>query len=259
MSELKPCPFCGSENIDVNGWAGNGGSSGPACDDCGCTAETVAEWNTRPIEADLRVQLSAANAQSAEYWRELQSLTLNNECLRKIAEEANKRLEDAEKQEPVGTLGWGGTVMMYAHNRDAVCKLTHGKHPLYTSPIPPADVAELQRRIHGYESEADRLSVENIQQGKRIAELERDVKERAEATQENYEVILKLRERIVELERKEDVPEGWQAVPLVANMHMHDAGTEALRTFGGETTYYEANACYKAMLSAAPKPEGDKQ
>lgn len=36
----------------------------------------------------------------------------------------------------------------------------------------------------------------------RIAELEQDAKDRAEATQENYEIILKLREQIAELERK---------------------------------------------------------
>lgn len=52
---LKPCPFCGSENIDPKGWMTSGGVAGPACDDCGASAgcatqtteENVQAWNRR--------------------------------------------------------------------------------------------------------------------------------------------------------------------------------------------------------------------
>jgi hypothetical protein len=50
--ELKPCPFCGSKDIDPAGWM-SAADSGPACDDCGASAGTIngrdnlAAWNTR--------------------------------------------------------------------------------------------------------------------------------------------------------------------------------------------------------------------
>ncbi|AIP62708.1 Lar family restriction alleviation protein [Burkholderia thailandensis] len=55
---VDPCPFCGSENVDPKGWLANDGRSGPACDDCGATAESVEGWNRRaqpePPAADER-------------------------------------------------------------------------------------------------------------------------------------------------------------------------------------------------------------
>lgn len=56
MSELKPCPFCGSSNIDDHGWASGDGRHGPACDDCGGTADSVMLWNARPLEDALTGQ-----------------------------------------------------------------------------------------------------------------------------------------------------------------------------------------------------------
>lgn len=62
--KLVPCPHCGSKDVDPEGW-GSGGCqcpdadahavmgeeckrrTGPACDDCGATAESVEIWNTR--------------------------------------------------------------------------------------------------------------------------------------------------------------------------------------------------------------------
>lgn len=49
---LLPCPFCGSANIDRHGWSQNAGmneNTGPLCNDCGATAETVERWNIRPL------------------------------------------------------------------------------------------------------------------------------------------------------------------------------------------------------------------
>lgn len=47
-SPFKPmlsCPFCHGSNIDPEGWASNDGKKGPACDDCGGSADTVELWN----------------------------------------------------------------------------------------------------------------------------------------------------------------------------------------------------------------------
>lgn len=59
---LRACPFCGSENIDAEGWASTD-RAGPACDDCGASADTVEIWNSRPGEDRLNrtVQLVMAH------------------------------------------------------------------------------------------------------------------------------------------------------------------------------------------------------
>lgn len=44
---LNPCPFCGSIHIDPEGWLRNDGVSGPACETCGASAGSTAEWNRR--------------------------------------------------------------------------------------------------------------------------------------------------------------------------------------------------------------------
>lgn len=64
--KLKPCPFCGSTNVDPEGWSGlnvddHTPRKGPACDDCNASADSVDQWNTRPHEAELQNQLEVAN------------------------------------------------------------------------------------------------------------------------------------------------------------------------------------------------------
>lgn len=50
------------------------------------------------------------------------------------------------------------------------------------------------------------------------------------------------------------IPEGWQLVPKEPTIDMHDKGTQVILAFGEHPTCHGANECYKAMLSAAPKP-----
>lgn len=47
MSDLIACPFCGSDKIDPEGWSDGEGKAGPACDECGATAESAEAWNRR--------------------------------------------------------------------------------------------------------------------------------------------------------------------------------------------------------------------
>lgn len=44
---MLPCPFCGGADIDRSFWATEHGS-GPGCSDCGATADTEHDWNSRP-------------------------------------------------------------------------------------------------------------------------------------------------------------------------------------------------------------------
>ena len=60
--ELLPCPFCGSPEVNPEGWYrmtehvfGSGCVVfGPACDECGSSAKTIAAWNTRAALAELK-------------------------------------------------------------------------------------------------------------------------------------------------------------------------------------------------------------
>lgn len=46
-SELKPCPLCGGA-VDPEGWI-SCNRKGPECEECGATANSVMEWNTRAV------------------------------------------------------------------------------------------------------------------------------------------------------------------------------------------------------------------
>jgi hypothetical protein len=51
MSDNKKCPFCNGE-VDPDGWLGNEGKTrGPECSDCGATAASIDDWNTRAPQA----------------------------------------------------------------------------------------------------------------------------------------------------------------------------------------------------------------
>jgi hypothetical protein len=61
MSELKKCPFCGSENIDVVD------SCICYCDSCGGCVEQGKEygWNTRPLEDEKDARIAMLESQLA--------------------------------------------------------------------------------------------------------------------------------------------------------------------------------------------------
>lgn len=68
---LLPCPFCGSADVDPAGWASTE-RSGPACNNCSGSADSVELWNSRPVLwttlpplGDSRVERVARLAQMA--------------------------------------------------------------------------------------------------------------------------------------------------------------------------------------------------
>ena len=58
--ELRPCPFCKSNNTTLDYYE----ISCPqelgtivVCNDCGASAKSIVDWNTRPIEDELRAEI----------------------------------------------------------------------------------------------------------------------------------------------------------------------------------------------------------
>jgi len=58
MVHLERCPFCGSTNLDPAAWMSDADlhNTGPGCDDCGATCESVGRWNDRhtPVTPEVR-------------------------------------------------------------------------------------------------------------------------------------------------------------------------------------------------------------
>ena len=58
LPAMDSCPFCGSGNIDPEGWMAEDAegirTTGPTCDDCGASAQSVTAWNTRPARDEGR-------------------------------------------------------------------------------------------------------------------------------------------------------------------------------------------------------------
>ena len=65
MDELKACPFCGSSNTTLDYYE----ISCPqelgtivVCNDCGASAKSIVDWNTRPIEDALNARIAELEA-----------------------------------------------------------------------------------------------------------------------------------------------------------------------------------------------------
>ena len=70
MSDLKPCPFCGSSNTTLDYYE----ISCPqelgtivVCNDCGASAKSIVDWNTRPIEDALNARIAELEAESERF------------------------------------------------------------------------------------------------------------------------------------------------------------------------------------------------
>lgn len=64
---LQPCPFCGSSNTTLDYYE----ISCPqelgtivVCNDCGASATSIVDWNTRPIEDALNARIAALKSEN---------------------------------------------------------------------------------------------------------------------------------------------------------------------------------------------------
>lgn len=69
-SKPIPCPFCGSSNATLDYYE----ISGPqelgtivVCNDCGASAKSIVDWNTRPIEDALNARIAELEAAQARW------------------------------------------------------------------------------------------------------------------------------------------------------------------------------------------------
>ena len=115
--ELKPCPFCGSSNTTLDYYE----ISGPqelgtivVCNDCGASAKSIVDWNTRPIEDALRAQLEKRTAEL--HYANTACMEMKNELDRLNAE--IKTTDDLLK-EATETIGAVVACCTYNSNDDA--------------------------------------------------------------------------------------------------------------------------------------------
>jgi len=92
MSELKPCPFCGSENVVRLPY--NDRADIERCKNCNLTIIVplgFTMWNTRPIEDELRARIAELEAENK--W-----LKAKYERLKAIAERVGLIIDNANDE-----------------------------------------------------------------------------------------------------------------------------------------------------------------
>jgi len=107
MSEMKPCPFCGGMP-KVNDWTLKGITDKRCfCDNEKCPvylSKTIAidDWNTRPIEDELRARIAELEAESERLSQllhdEMSQLEIATDLGNKRWAALNKIYEDGEKR-----------------------------------------------------------------------------------------------------------------------------------------------------------------
>lgn len=109
MSDLKPCPCCGSEHVETcrEFWggaapAGSEFSDEVMCDDCGLTAPSIEAWNTR---ADRETELPTDPVQRfiSKYEHRIEQLEeSNNRLIEMLASATETGLESVHGKEREG-------------------------------------------------------------------------------------------------------------------------------------------------------------
>jgi len=126
MSEIKPCPFCGSSNTTLDYYE----ISCPqelgtivVCNDCGASAKSIVDWNTRPIE-------DALNARIVQLEAELAALKSENVSLSKKVTDYGKELRQSYKYDKTCS-----TCRYLDENRDCVLGIRCVNYTLWQGKI----------------------------------------------------------------------------------------------------------------------------
>ena len=90
--ELLPCPFCGSDDIDPEGWHSKV-ADGPSCVSCGGMAESVELWNKQHLRA--RNAELEAKVDRLKHWKHL---TTCHEPYKAAGATWEQRHEDDQKE-----------------------------------------------------------------------------------------------------------------------------------------------------------------
>lgn len=86
--ELKPCPYCGKNEITANPYPDIYGC--PSCDYCGSRVpygileEQIKLWNSRPIEDTLKARIAELEAEGAVITDALEKINNARDKLRVI-------------------------------------------------------------------------------------------------------------------------------------------------------------------------------
>lgn len=124
IPELKPCPFCGSDDLDAKGWTSLA-ASGPSCMQCGATAESVKVWNTRPAEQRIQWLEQENNRLNSEATAHLQACAVRLKELERRALIAEKALKGATAR-PEMWIRWADKVLM---EEGAITPMKDGEQP----------------------------------------------------------------------------------------------------------------------------------
>lgn len=103
---LLPCPFCGSLEIDPEGWSSTD-TKGPACDDCGASAgevsknhaENIAAWNQRTTLRTPAVPAGVTVRELCEAIHDMDSIICHHtECCCVICDDHAATIAFAQEQ-----------------------------------------------------------------------------------------------------------------------------------------------------------------
>jgi hypothetical protein len=102
---MKPCPFCGSTNIDPEGWCTRDGVTGPACNNCSSSAgsysktsqDNAALWDTRPLEQELEAFIQAHTINAEVLKAELLRMTEMRDDMVKEARMAEAKITEVQQ------------------------------------------------------------------------------------------------------------------------------------------------------------------
>jgi len=103
MSEPRNCPFCGSHDVDAEGWVAGDGRRGPECMECGAMAASLEDWTRRqPISEEALADVIACTLYGGEF-------QTPDQVYAQLSRHQNKTVVDLAKRIIAHMIGKAGT------------------------------------------------------------------------------------------------------------------------------------------------------